>query len=138
MVILKFPIEMYRIKLKDVKVKVPCESCYKKGIVDVRCPKCAGIGTHKKTVKAWAVTKKKETVVAINRAEEDAFYKGVQIQHKGELRYWINTSEFYQETEKVLHFSENDAQKECDRRNEKIAGILKVAKSNGDHGEKKG
>ena len=49
-------IEMHKIKDMDVKIKVPCESCYNKGIVDRRCNKCGGNGTHNKTIKVWFTT----------------------------------------------------------------------------------
>ena len=46
------------------------------------------------------------------------------------MRYWTGLSEFYCEDDKYLHFTKEDAQKECDVRNHEINDVLKIASSN--------
>ena len=93
---MEFPIEMYKIRQEEVKIKVPCERCLDKGIVDKYCHKCGGNGSHNKTIKVWKVAPKTETVVDIDRSTEDSFYKGVQTSYKSGLRYfglvWVSFS----------------------------------------------
>ncbi len=127
---MKFPIEMYRIREEDVKIKVPCERCSAKGIVNNKCNVCGGKGTHNKNIKVWKVMPRTETVEKIDRSSEDNFYRGIQTSYVGGLRYWISYSEFFNEESKLLHFNKNDAQKECDRRNANIADILKIYDEN--------
>ena len=127
---MKFPIEMYRIREEDVKIKVPCERCSAKGIVNNKCNVCGGKGTHNKTIKVWKVMPRTETVEKIDRSSEDSYYKGIQMTYVGGLRYWTSYSEFFNEESKILHFNKNDAQKECDRRNANIADILKIHNEN--------
>lgn len=127
---MKFPIEMYRIRKEDMKIKVPCERCMKNGIVNKRCHKCGGNGVHNKTIKVWKVAPRTVTIEKIDRASEDSYYKGIQTNYKGELRYWTGVSEYFNEEDKILHFNRNDAQKECDRRNIEIADILKIHNEN--------
>ncbi len=123
---MKCCIEMYRIRQEDVRIKIPCESCLEKGIVDKNCCKCGGNGVHKKTIKVWKVAPRTVTVEKIDRETENWCYKGVQYGHIGELRYWYSYSEFYSEESKLLHFNKEDAQEECNRRNVEIADILKI------------
>ena len=127
---MRFPIEMYKIRQEEVKIKIPCERCMNSGIVDRRCKKCGGNGVHNKTIKVWKVAPKTETVVDIDRSSEDSFYKGIQTSYEGGLRYWIGMSEFYNEEDKYLHFTKKDAQDECNRRNKDVADILKVDSNN--------
>ena len=116
---MEFSIKMYRIRLEDMKIKVPCEQCLKKGIVNKTCHKCGGNGTHNKTIKVWKVAPRTVTVERIDRDSKDS-----------SLRYWIDTSEFFNEKDRYLHFNKSDAQKECDKRNVNIADILEVDKKN--------
>lgn len=125
---MKFPIEMYRIRKEDMKIKVPCERCLEKGIVNKYCHRCGGNGTHNKTIKVWKVAPRTVTVEKIDRASKDSYYKGVQTSYVGGLRYWTGASEFFNEEDKYLHFNKNDAQEECDKRNMDIADILKIHK----------
>ena len=127
---MRFPIEMYKIRQEEVKIKIPCERCMNSGIVDRSCKKCGGNGVHNKTIKVWKVAPKTETVVNIDRSSKDSFYKGIQTSYEGGLRYWIGMSEFYNEEDKYLHFTKKDAQDECNRRNKDIADILKVDSNN--------
>lgn len=117
-------IEMHQIRATDVKIKVSCESCYNKGIVDRRCNKCGGNGTHNKTIKVWKVMPRTVRVEKIDRSSEDSFYCGVQTAWVGDLRYWTSASEYFNEESRLLHFSSKDAQAECDRRNVDVADIL--------------
>ena len=127
---MRFPIEMYKIRQEEVKIKIPCERCMNSGIVDRSCKKCGGNGVHNKTIKVWKVAPKTETVVNIDRSSKDSFYKGIQTSYEGGLRYWIGMSEFYNEEDKYLHFTKKDAQDECNRRNKDVADILKVDSNN--------
>lgn len=127
---MNFPIEMYRIREEGVKIKVPCEHCAEKGIVDKRCNRCGGNGVHNKTIKVWKVAPKTVTVEKIDRSTEDNYYKGIQTSYVGGLRYWIGYSEFYNEESRLLHFNKIDAQRECDLRNVDIADILKIHDEN--------
>ena len=130
-------IEMYQIRNTDVKIKVPCESCYIKGIVDKRCNKCGGNGTHNKTIRVWKVMPRTVRVEKIDRSNEDSFYCGVQTGYVGGLRYWTGASEYFNEENKLLHFSSKDAQAECDRRNSEVASILNINNYNMVHDIKK-
>lgn len=119
-----FPIEMYKIKEEEVTIKVPCEACYKKGMVVHDCHKCGGKGVHNKTIKVWKVARKTVTIEEINRGKSDQFYHGKQTSYDGGLQYWTGDSEFYNENDLYLHFTKEDAQRECDKRNKDISDIL--------------
>lgn len=127
---MEFPIEMYRIREEEMKSKVPCERCLKKGIIDRTCSKCGGKGTHSKTIKVWKVAPKTVTVERIDRGSSDNFYKGTQTSYKNGLRYWTGNYDFYNEGNLLLHFTKSEAQKECDKRNEDIKGLLDIGKKN--------
>lgn len=127
---MNFPIEMYRIRQEEVRIKVPCSRCAEKGIVDKTCNKCGGKGVHHKTILVWKVAPKTVTVDKIDRSSKNSYYHGTQTTYEGGLRYWTGMSEFYNEENKRLHFTKEDAQKECNRRNSDIAELLKVANSN--------
>lgn len=121
---MNFPIEMYKIREEEVTIKVPCESCYKKGMVVHDCHKCGGKGVHNKTIKVWKVARKTVIVEKIRRGGSDQFYHGKQTSYDGGLQYWTGNSEFYNEHDLYLHFTKEDAQKECDKRNKDISDIL--------------
>lgn len=127
---MKFPIEMYRIRLEDMKIKVVCEKCFKNGIIDSCCHKCGGKGVHNKTIKVWKVAPRTVTVERIDRSSKDSYYRDIQTTYEGGLRYWTGASDFFNEEDKYLHFNKNDAQKECDRRNKEIADILNMHNRN--------
>ena len=127
---MKFPIEMYGIREEDLKIKVPCERCAKNGIVNKECYLCGGNGVRSKTIKVWKVAPGTVVVEAINRASSDEYYKDIQVSYKGGLRYWISSSECFNEENKLLHFNIDDAQEECDRRNVEIADILRTHEVN--------
>lgn len=127
---MEFPVEMYRIRKEEMKFKVPCESCLEKGMVDGTCPKCGGKGIHSKTIKVWKVAPKTVTVEKIDRSSSDSFYKGVQTSYKNGLRYWTGQNDFYNDAEMYMHFTKNEAQKECNKRNEGIKGLLEVDRKN--------
>ena len=111
---MEFPIEMYRIKKKNETIKVPCERCVQEGIVIPNCHKCNGQGVHNKTIQPYVISKHTETVEKIDRDEE------------GNLRYWVDKSTYYKEESKLLHFTKDDAQNECDKLNEDIKYALKA------------
>lgn len=127
---MEFPIEMYRIREEDMKINVPCERCLEKGIVDRSCSKCGGNGIHRKTIKVWKIAPKTVTVEKIDRSSSDNFYKGTQTSYKNGLRYWTGHYDFYNEADMYLHFTKSEAQKECDKRNEEIKGLLEIGKKN--------
>ena len=123
-------IEMYRIRKEDVRIKIPCERCYEKGIVDKGCSKCGGNGVHKKTIQVWKVAPRTVVVEKIDRSSKNSYYYNVQTEYEGGLRYWTGAEEYYNEEERILHFNKEDAQEECNRRNVDIADILKVIDKN--------
>ena len=127
---MEFPIEMYRIREEEMKIKVPCERCLEKGIIDRTCSKCGGKGTHSKTIKVWKVAPKAVAVENIDRSSDDNFYKSTQVSYKNGLRYWTGNYEFYNEGNLLLHFTKSEAQKECDKRNEDIKGLLEIDRKN--------
>ena len=127
---MEFPIEMYKIREEDMKIKVPCEKCLEKGVIDKGCQKCGGNGIHNKTIKVWKVHPRTITVERIDRSSEDSYYHDIQTTYEGGLRYWTSASSFFNEDDKYLHFNKHDAQKECDRRNVEIANILKICDKN--------
>ena len=101
-------LEMYHIKLQDYKIKVVCNKCYNNGQVDEKCSQCGGKGVHNKTKQKWEVSEKLVSIDKIDRDED------------GELRYWEDKSCFFNEMDKYLHFSYQDALNECKRRNNVI------------------
>ena len=127
---MEFPIEMYKIRDEETKIKVPCERCLEKGIIDHTCAKCGGKGVHSKTIKVWKVAPKTVTVEKIDRSSGDNFYKGTQTSYKDGLRYWTSCYEFYNEADMYLHFTQNEAQKECDKRNVSIKELLDINRKN--------
>lgn len=126
-------IEMYKIGETNIKIEVPCEHCSEKGIIDKRCNKCGGKGTHYKTIKVWKVNPKTVIIEKIDRSSEDHFFKGVQTSYADGLRYWTSSSEFFNEEDKLLHFNKDDAWSECVRRNADVKDILKIHNSNSFH-----
>lgn len=129
-IIVEFPIEMYRIREEETKIKVPCERCFEKGIIDRTCSKCGGKGVHSKTIKVWKVAPNTVTVEKINRSSSDNFYNGTQTSYKNGLRYWTSYYDFYNEADLFLHFTKSEAQKECDKRNESIKELLGINRKN--------
>lgn len=118
---MNFPIDMYRIVGKPLSIRVVCSHCYERGYVDPKCKKCGGKGTHKKTLMVWKVDTRPEKVVKIDRTSRD--YLNINLS-KGELRYWTSLSDFYAEDSKLLHFSIEMAQKECDARNAMLQPVI--------------
>lgn len=127
---MKFPIEMYKIREEDMKIQVPCERCLEKRIIDHTCSKCGGKGVHSKTIKVWKVAPKTVTVEKIDRSDVDKFYGSVQTSYKNGLRYWTSLNDYYNEANMFLHFTKDEAQKECDCRNADIKEILNVRAKN--------
>ena len=127
---MEFPVEMYRIREEEMKIKVPCERCLDKGIINRICSKCGGKGVHSKTIKIWKVAPRTVAVEKIDRSSSDNFYKSVQTSYKNGLRYWTGQYDFYNEADMYLHFTRNEAQKECDRRNVGIKELLEVDRKN--------
>jgi len=101
-------LQMYHIKLQDYKIKVVCNKCYHNGQVDEKCSECGGKGVHNKTKQKWEVSKKLVSIDKIDRDED------------GELRYWEDKDSFFYEMDKYLHFSYQDANNECKRRNKEV------------------
>lgn len=102
---MEFPIEMYRIRLENMKIKVTCERCSEKGIIDKGCHKCGGNGIHSKTIKIWKVAPITETVYKIDRASKDSYFRGVQTTYEGGLRYWISECEFLMKKKNICILS---------------------------------
>lgn len=115
---------MFKIFQKDMKIKVVCDSCYSRGYIDTGCYKCGGKGTRNKTIQIWKY--KRYDIEKIDRVSSDHCIKekGTIIK-EGELRYWIDNYSYFVESEKLIHFTKQDAIKECVRRNkEKHAPLL--------------
>lgn len=127
---MEFPIEMYKIREEDMKIQIPCDRCLEKGIIDRICSKCGGKGLHNKTIKVWNIAPKTVTVEAISRGTKDPFHRNIQTSFTDGLRYWTSSSEFYNEADLYLHFTKDDAQRECDKRNESIKDVLNIYKKN--------
>lgn len=123
-------IVMFRIKEVEQRITIPCEFCLKKGIVDMKCPKCGGKGTHKKTIKIWKVMPRTELVLKINRASKDYSFAGRIIVSEGELRYWVSESDYFAESDRLLHFTYQDAEQECKRRNAEYTELLEILDNN--------
>ena len=104
-------IEMYVIKDVAENIMVPCEVCAARGVIYAECGKCGGKGIHKKTIYPWRVAKRTEIVIKIDR---DSKTTG--------LRYWTSSTEYFAEENKIAHFTKEDAEAECARRN-KFAGL---------------
>lgn len=97
--------EMFRIKeVSDTRVRTVCKECYKRGLIGSYCDNCDGKGWVFKHGH-WAVQERPINIVCIDRDES------------GELRYWEDDSNHYLESQKLLHFSRDDAAEECKRRN---------------------
>lgn len=125
-----FPIEMYKIREEGMKIQIPCKYCSDKGIIDHTCSKCGGKGVHNKTIRVWKVAPKTVMVTKIDRSIENSFYKGIQTAYKNGLRYWTSDYEFYNEADLYLHFTQNEAKKECDKRNVGIKELLDISRKN--------
>jgi hypothetical protein len=100
--------KMYRIKLEDYVVKVVCEHCFNAGEVDPHCTRCGGNGVHRKTKHRWVVVRRLEDIDNIDRDSN------------GNLRYWTSKSDFFEESSKLVHFTYEDALRECRNRNKTI------------------
>lgn len=103
--------KFYRIELNDYKIQVVCDRCYNNGQVNPRCNECGGKGVHSKTKQKWEISNSLELLDKIDRDEN------------GELRYWIDSSSYFREEDKLIHFSFNDALGECNRRNALLSKI---------------
>lgn len=108
---------LYRIKLENYRIQVVCDYCYKNGQVNKRCNKCGGKSVHNKTRQRWVVCKHLQLIDKIDRDSE------------GNIRYWEDMSCFYQETDKLIHFTYRDAEKECNKRNKDIIETEKMLHS---------
>lgn len=102
------PTTMYRIKEIDYKVQVVCNKCHSSGEVLKNCYECGGKGVHNKTKKKWAVHIHPITIDKIDRDKN------------GELRFWTDMSCFFQEKDKLVHFTFKDALNECWNRNHRL------------------
>lgn len=111
--------KMYKITKKGAKLTVVCENCHERGFVSKKCHMCGGHGFRKRTVDYWYVSKHLENIEKIDRAKFQSEYCGQILCEQGELRYWSSANEFFAESSKLLHFSYDDAESECFRRNVK-------------------
>lgn len=121
---MSFPIEMYKIRQQKVVIKVPCEACCANGAVDDDCFKCGGKGVHKKTLILWKVAPRTETIYNINRTFSESYYGGIPVSYEEDLRYWTDMSVYYDDKDRLIHFTIKDAQRECEKRNKVILGGL--------------
>ena len=101
-----YPIKMYQIELGNYKIV--CEDCFTNGKVNENCKRCNGEGTYQDTKLKWFVSNELISIIKIDRCKT------------GDLRYWINKNHTYGESQKLLHFTKEDAFNECERRNKLI------------------
>lgn len=93
--------EMYKIEEHAIKYPKVCENCYSLGYVDSKCSQCGGKGVINKSKKIWEVCKYKEKISYIT----------------GDVKYWTAYSDYYSSRSKIVHFSQEDAERECSIRN---------------------
>ena len=103
---------MYSIREKPFKIQVPCRNCAEKGYINKSCQACNGKGIHNKIFIAYKVNEREEKIEKIDREDKT-----------GELRYWEDSSNFFYESSKLIHFNKEDAKTECDKRNIEKYGI---------------
>lgn len=127
---MKFPIEMFRIKASNLRIRIPCGRCLSKGIIDDLCVNCGGKGIHYRTIKVWEAESEAVSIEKIDRSHKDEFYKGIQVQYKNGLRYWEDSYTFYNDKDGYLHFTREEALKECVVRNTGIQDAIAVIKKN--------
>lgn len=104
--------KMYLIKEYPLKIKVVCDKCSQKGYIDKNCYSCHGKGIHNKTFMVWKIKEKKVIIDKINRDSKTK-----------QLKYWTDLSCFYIDEDRLIHFTINDANKECHKRNVQKYGI---------------
>ena len=119
-------IEMYKIKEFDEAVMVPCSLCAERGVIAADCGKCGGKGVHKKTIHPYRICRRTVTIIKIDRDSKTS-----------NLRYWTSSSEYFPEERKLVHFTEEDAQEECTRRN-KVMGLETILSTLENNKVKKG
>lgn len=95
--------DMFKIKEGNNKYVRTCGRCTEKGYVDLKCTACGGKGVRFSTTSLWTI--EKVEIVKINRLKS------------GVLAFWVDNSTLYTEDAKLLHFTYEDAQRECDKRN---------------------
>ena len=105
---------------KEVRITVVCEKCASFGIVRGTCHRCNGTGVHKKTIKWHKAIP--ITIDRIDRCPHDipvgcGYSEEEIIRERGSLRYWIDAVSYYAEAEQLIHFTVQDAENECRRRN---------------------
>lgn len=122
---MEFPIEMYKIYQENIEIIVPCERCIKGGNKNESCSKCGGIGVYNSSINIWKIDPVPVMITDIDRASKNRYYKGKQVCYEGGLRYWAGVGDFFNEGDKYLHFTREDAQDECDRRNKGIIDVIK-------------
>lgn len=105
---------MYRIREERIKLQVPCKTCWNAGILIENCYTCNGKGWHYKHFPYWRIAKKTTTVERIDREH-----------HDGPYRFWTSKSEYFPESSKILHFTVDDAQHECNIRNRDIDNLIR-------------
>lgn len=118
-----FPIDMYEICSKDLFVDAICETCKDLDCADPNCSLCKGKGTYKKVIHKWEVSNNLVRVYNIDRDYNSCITPS-------SLRYWITFGQYVDESDRLLHFSKEDAQKECDYRNMLTQSINDLLGSN--------
>ena len=101
--------KMYLLKRDSNKFVVTCNKCHERGYVDLKCTECGGKGVRFKTVEKWIV--RNIDIEEINRDSE------------GNIIYWTDSWSFFNENDRLIHFTKKDAQKECERRNGELANL---------------
>jgi hypothetical protein len=111
-IIRRVNMDMYLLKKDSNKFVVTCNRCHERGYVDLKCTECGGKGVRFKTVEKWVI--KNVEIECINRDSD------------GGIRYWTDQSCFYEESNKLVHFTKKDAVRECERRNTEFSNVNNV------------
>ena len=113
--------KMYKVVWEMTNVEKVCDICYERGRLTYPCKRCNGTGTYIAKDSMFVV--RPILIVHISRMDKDT-QLGCLIDGQtstepptGTLLYWEDEYSFYTEIKKLVHFTEKDAQAECDRRN---------------------
>lgn len=118
------PVEMYRIRQDSIKLHVPCHLCVSAGVIIENCHACNGKGWHNKTFPYWIISKRTTTIERIDKDEHG-------------YRFWTGPSEYFPEENHIVHFTKDEAQKECDLRNKDVNHLIYKSKNESVHHTRK-
>lgn len=96
---------MYKIKEIKYKVELTCSHCLKYGKTINNCNQCGGKGTHKRTLTKWVIDNRMVEILKVSKHKEF-----------GKV-YYVSEFDFFVDSYKLLHKTEQQAQEECIKRN---------------------